>query len=230
MSQLTAPSQSITQTRSSTTWRLAGGLAIAHLVMIFAAITQEVMVEHNTPIATLQAKFGGADLTRVFAAGYVEALAFLIMVPAIVLLTHIFGNHTETGRLAAQTFLALGIVYVAATLAVGFAPGAAAMYGAQHGADVHTVAVVNDIRNYGFMLQVALEGAMALALAVAALAEGIGRRWVGYGGLAAGALVIVGMPFAHNAVDMAWMVWWLGLAVILLRGPQSAGRSIRHSA
>jgi hypothetical protein len=229
MSQLTLPVTTTTQAPSSRIWRIAGGLALAHLVIIFAAITQEVIVEHGTPLSTIQSKFAGANLTHVLGAGYVESLAFLVLVPALVSIAHVFGSRTETGRLAAQTFLALGVAYAAATLAVGFAPGGAALYGAQHGADIHSVAMVNDIRNYSYMLQVALQGAMALALAVAALAEGVGRRCVGYGGLAVGTLVILGVPFAHNVVGMAWMIWWVVLAVILLRGPQEAA-SIRPAS
>jgi hypothetical protein len=33
-----------------------------------------------------------------------------------------------------------------------------------------------------------------------------------------GGLGLVVAPFVHNAVSMAWMIWWVGLAVLLLRG------------
>jgi hypothetical protein len=114
--------------------------------------------------------------------------------------------------------LALGVAFVAATLAVGFAPGAAAMYGAQHGADIHTVAVVNDIRNYGYQLQVMIQGGMALALGLAVVLGRLMNRWVGWGGIVIGVATMVGTPFANNGLGLLWYVWWVGLAVLMLKG------------
>jgi hypothetical protein len=213
------PTPVIDRSNPTTLWRVGGALALAHVVMLFAAISQEVMVTHDASFAKLQDAYGGANLNRVFAAGYVESLSFLVLTAAIVVIARLFGR-TPAGSVASQTFLALGVVFVAATLAVGFAPGAAAMYGAQHGADVHTVAVVNDVRNYGYILQVAIQGAMALALGIAALADHRLTKWVGWGGVVAGSLTIIVTPFTHDAFAMVWMVWWVGLAVLLLRGPR----------
>lgn len=197
--------------------RIGGALALGHVVLLLGAVTQEVMVAHDTSLAKLSDAYGGADLTRVFAAGYVEALSFLVLTAAIVVVTRLFGR-TPLASVAAQTFLALGVAFVASTLAVGFAPGAAAMYGAQHGADIHTVAMVNDVRNYGYILQVAIQGGMALALGVAALADRRLTRWVGWGGVAVGVTTLVASPLAHDGFALLWTVWWVGLAVLLLKG------------
>jgi hypothetical protein len=43
-------------------------------------------------------------------------------------------------------------------------------------------------------------------------------RWIGWGGVTVGSVGLVVTPFAQNAVSMAWMIWWVGLAVLLLRG------------
>ena len=83
--------------------------------------------------------------------------------------------------------------------------------------------MVNDIRNFGFYLEVALQAAMALALGIAALAEKTLVRWAGWLGIAVGAAGIVLVPFAHNVVSMLWMIWWVGLAVLLLRAREAAG-------
>lgn len=218
-----------TQTRAAaepgtraTWWRVGGGLALAHVVILFAAITQEVLVSHGTSMAKLQDAYGGANLTRVFAAGYVEAMSFVVLTAAVVVIARIFRGGPESARLAADTFLALGIVFVAATLAVGFAPGAAALYGAQHGADIHTVAVVNDVRNYGYQLQVMIQGAMAVALGLAAILGRLLHRWVGWGGILIGAATMVGTPFANNGLGMLWYLWWVGVAVLLIRGHRRA--------
>ena len=203
---------------SRTHWRVAGGLTLAHVVLLFAAFSQEVAVTHGTSLADLQDKYGSADMTRVFAGGYIEATSFLVLVPALVLLARLFGRRTEAGRVAAQSFLALGVAYVGATLAIGFAPGAAAIYAAHHGVPIATIAMVNDIRNYAFYLGVAMSCAMMLTLGIAALTERVFVKWVGWCGVVLGAIGIVVTPFAQNAISMVWVVWIVGLGVLALRG------------
>lgn len=215
------PDRTITTT-DPRPWRWAGGLALAHVVVMLGALSQEgVILEHGASAAKVQHDLGGASLTKMFGAGYVEALAFLVLTPAIVLLARLFGRRTESGRVAAQTFLALGVAFVGSTLAVGFPPAAAAAYAAHHHVDPGAIAMVNDLRNFGFVLQVALLAGMTLALGIAALADRVHTRWIGWGGVAVGGLGLVVTPFAHNAVSMVWMIWWIGMAVLLLRGPAS---------
>lgn len=229
MAQFTAPvvttsesTGNVSQQPSSTVWRIAGGLALGHVVLIFAAITQEVMVEHGDAASTIQKVYGAANLTRVFAGGYVEAMSFLVLTAAVVIIARLFGRRTETGRLAAGTFLALAVAMIASTLAVGFPAGAAALYGAQHGASAADVAMVNDVRNFSFYLHVALQAGMALALGIAALAERQLVKWVGWVGVPVGAAGIVLVPFAHDEISVLWMIWWVGLAVLLLRAKSPA--------
>lgn len=202
-------------------WRAAGGLGLAHVVLLFAGFSQEVAVEHGTAPATIMHTYGNATFDRVLAGGYVESMSFLVLLPAVVLLAWAFGRSTVVGRLAGQSFLALGVVYIASTLAVGMPAGAAALYGAQHGAEAHAVMAVNDIRNYSFYLQVATSCAMMLALGIAALAERVFVRWVGWAGCALGALGLVVTPFAHDEASLVFVIWWVGLAVLCLRGPSA---------
>jgi hypothetical protein len=209
---------------SRNVWRAAGGLALAHVVLMFAGFSQEVAVEHGTAADSVLRSYGGANLTRVMAGGYVESMSFLVLLPAVVLVAWCFGRTTPAGRVAAQSFLALGVVYIASTLAVGMPPEAAALYAAQHGADGPTVVGINDIRNYSFYLQVATSCAMALALGIAALAERVFVRWVGWLGCALGLVGVVATPFAHNPLSLAFVIWWVGLAVLCLRGGPSPDR------
>jgi hypothetical protein len=204
---------------STTVARFAGIVGLAQVVIMFAAVTQEVMDAHTTSPATLLHDFGTANLTQVFAGGYLEALSFVVLMPALVAIGWLFTRGSEATRLAAQTFLAFGIAWIAATLAVGFAPGAAAIYAAHHGADATTVATVNDIRNFAYYLQVVLQGGMAVALGTAAV---LGRLWprvVGWGGVVVGAAMLVATPFAQNALAMLWLLWWIALSVLLIKGP-----------
>jgi hypothetical protein len=225
MTQLTAgPTATSARTQKdpeASAWRWAGGLALAHVVLMLAAFSQEkAVLEHGASPAEVLRVYGGADVARTLGAGYVESMAFLVLVPALVLLARLLGRRTEVGRVAAQSFLGLGVAFVGSTLAVGFPPGAAAVYAAHHGVDPGAIAMVNDVRNYGFVLQVALLAGMTLALGIAALTDRVHTRWIGWGGAALGAVGLVVTPFAHNAVSMAWMIWWVGMGVLLLRsGP-----------
>jgi hypothetical protein len=221
MSTNTTPTTALSEpTRISTTVlrRAAGGLALAHIVLLFAGFSQQSATEHGTPLREFTRIIGGADPTRTFIGGYVEAVSFLVLVPALVLVAMLLSRRTQVGRIAATTFVALGAAYVASTLAVGFPPGAAAMYGLQHGADANSAAMLMDVRNFGFYLQVAMSSAMALALGIAALAERINVRWVGWGGVGFGVAGLIATPFAHNVVSMGWVIWWVGLGVLFLRG------------
>jgi hypothetical protein len=217
MTQLTeAPPIATTNARQ---WRWAGGLALAHLVVMLAAVSQEgVLLAHGDSVTKIHDTLAGASVGHALVAGYVEATAFLILVPALVLIARMFGTRTELGRVASQTFLGLGIALVGSTLAIGFPPAAAALYAAHHQADPGTLSMVNDLRNYGFVLQIALTAAMALSLGICALADRVHTRWIGWGGVVVGVVGLVVTPFAHNAVSMAWMIWWVGMAVLLLRG------------
>jgi hypothetical protein len=217
-----APAVPVRPVPSRTLWRVAGGLALAHVVLLFAGFSQEVAVEHGESPAVLQKVYGGANLTRVFGGGYVEAASFLVLAAAVVVIAGLFGRRTEAGRLAAGTFLALGVAMIASTLAVGFPAGAAALYGSQHGAAIADVAMVNDVRNFGFFLEIMLQAGMALALGIAALAERVLVRWAGWVGIGLGAAGIVLVPFAHDLVSMVWLIWWVGLAVLLLRARPGA--------
>ena len=203
---------------TTTMWRLAGGLAIVHVVVMLAAVTQEPLVDHGQTAEGILEAYRQADTTRAFGAGYVEALSFMVLVPALVLIARALGRRTALSRWMSQTFLAFGVAMVASTLAVGFAPAAAAIHGSQHGADAVTVMVVNDVRNYAFVLQVALLSAMSLTLGMSALAERVHVRWIGWGGVGVGVCGLVATPFAHNAVSLLWLVWWVGLGVLFLRG------------
>jgi hypothetical protein len=204
---------------TTTIRRVAGGLALGHVVLLLGAFALEgvAAAQHGTSPTKLVDLLAGTSLSRTLGAGYLEALSFFVLMPAIVGISYLFSRRTTVGRLAARTFAAFGVTFVASTLAVGFPAGAAALYAAHHGVDAGSIATVNDIRNYSFVLQVALNAAMALALGAAALAERVHTRWVGWGGIVVGVGGLIAVPFAHNAVSSAWMIWWVGMAVLLLR-------------
>lgn len=209
---------SVTSTQGRA-WRWTGGLGLAHVVLTLGAFAFEgvASVEHGTAASTVLKTYGGVSVTRVELASYVEAMAFLPLLAALVVLARLL-SRTETGRVAAQTALALGIAYAAATFAVGFPPLTAAVYAAHHDVPAATVTTVNDLRNYGFLLQVALSLAFTLALGIAAVAERRFVRWMGWGGVGVGAVGLLATPLAHNLTSMVWLVWWVGVSVLCLKG------------
>lgn len=206
-------------------WRWVGGFGLAHVAVMLTAFAVEGTgsVEHGTSATAVLRTYGGLSVTRVELASYVEAMAFLPLVVALVVLGRLL-TRTETGRVAGQVALGLGVAYVGSTFAVGFPPLTAAVYAAHHGVDAGALTTINDVRNYGFLLQVALSVALALALGIAALAERRFVVWLGWGGVALGAVGLLAAPFAHNAVSMVWLLWWVGLSVLCLKGgPKSTG-------
>jgi hypothetical protein len=205
-------------TNSKTPWRWAGGFGIAHIVVMLGAFAFEGVGTDSSTWAGTATMLASHSFHRVFYASYVEAMAFVLLVPALVLLARHLGRGTETGRVAGQAALGLGIAYVGATIAIGFPPLATSVYAAQHGADSNVVASIDLLRDYGFILQVALSMAFTLALGVAALAGRRLTRWGGYAGVAIGAGGLVATPFVHNGMSMVQMIWWVGLCVLCLKG------------
>ncbi len=150
-----------------------------------------------------------------------ESVGFLLLVPALVFLARALGRRTEAGRWAAQSGLVCGAAYVAVTFAVGFPAGAVAMYGAQHGLDVDTAFALNNLRIFAYFLSLMLLAGSTLGIAFSALADGVHRRWVGGFGVVTGAGLLVSTPLSvvnlQDLGTLVWMVWFLGLGVLMLR-------------
>jgi hypothetical protein len=131
------------------------------------------------------------------------------------------GRGGELGRWAAQTGVVCGAAYVTVTLAVGFPAGAAAMYGVQNGLDLETALAVNNLRNFAYFLSLLLLGGSTLGFSVAALAEGVHRRWWGLFGTATSVALLVSTPLAalnlHDWGVLIWMIWFLGAGVLMVR-------------
>lgn len=213
--------QSLLESGSRTHWRAAGGFALAHLVVILAGLGMA-----NSPLFEegpkgIQEGYVDGNLAQTVAGGMLEAFGFVLLLPALVFLARAIGRRTEAGRWAAQTALVAAGGYVAVTMAVGFPAGAAALYGAQHGLDVDTAFALNNIRIFGYFLSLFLLGAHAIGVGIAARQDAIMRRWVGWGGILTGAVLWASVPAAavgqQDWGTLLWMVWWVGLAVGLLR-------------
>ena len=230
MTTITSPPRLDPETRSAVPrglFRLAGALALVHVVLTFAglAISRPPLFEDGT--AGIRESYVDADLAQVLTGGIVEVFGFLLMVPTMVLLASVLGTRSAAGRLAARTGFACGMVYLAVVVAVGFPAGAAAAYGAAHGLDLDTALAVNNVRFFGYVLSLPFLGAHALGVAASALADGR-SRWVGGLGVVAGLALLTSPVLAVVALQdlptLLWIVWWVGVGVWLLRAPASRSR------
>lgn len=202
-------------------WQVAGGLAIAHVLLIPMGIFLQAGPLFADGVRGIEEQYVGGDLTRSFTGGILESFGFILLVAVLTFLGGALGRTTEAGHWAARTGLACGLAYVAVTFAVGFPAGAAAMYGAQHGLDVATAFALNNIRIFSYFLSLLLLGASTIGFAAAALADGVHPRWFGAFGLATGVLVMASTPLAgigqQDWGTLVWMVWMVGAGVLMLR-------------
>lgn len=218
--------QSPTTTLTDPLWRVAGALALAHVVLMLVGVITSGSPTIHQGQEGIEHSYVEGSLTRIFTGGYVETLAFVLLVPVLVFLSRAFGRRTENGGWASQTAALAGLVYVAVVIAGGFAAGAAASWGAQHGLSVEESLAINNIRNFAYYLSLAFLGAHAIGLGLAARSDSLMPRWVGWGGLAVGTVLLLAVPAAAvgmaDGASLVWIVWWTGLAVLMLRHPSTS--------
>jgi hypothetical protein len=200
-------------------WQVAGGLGIAHLVLIFAGIglsTSAMFEEGRAGVAT----YAASGMTRTVAGGFVELLGFVLLIPVLVFLARALGR-SPAGRWAAQSALVAGGAYVALTFSPGLAAGATAMHAAHSGVGVDTAWVMNNLRIITYVVSLMLLGAHAIGVGIAALGDRFSPRLVGAGGLVTGAVLLTSPLLLSAGLQdiptLIWSLWWVGLSVQLLR-------------
>lgn len=223
--------------------RLAGGLLLAQFAAMWGAFFVLMpaidwpasLGEPAAAILPLIAEKAGPVL-----AGYASyMLHALLLIPLAALLPQALGMGAVAGRLA----LALGALAGLAK-ALGIArwlflmPGLAAGYldPAATEATRAAIAVVFDAFNayaggVGEILGVGLfAGTWTILLSAALLRLGGAARWLGYGGLAAAALLLATLPSVVGVESpllltlsgVAWQLWTAALAIWLLRRAPAA--------
>ena len=202
-------------------WQIAGGLAIAHVVLILLGIYLQNGPLFSDGVQGIEDDYVGGDLARSFTGGIVASFGFLLLVVVLTFLAGALGRSNEAGRWAARTGLACGLAYVAVTFAVGFPAGGAAMYGAQHGLDVDTAFALNNVRIFSYFLSLLLLGGSTLGFAAAALADRVHTGWFGTFGLVSGVALLASTPLAgvgqQDWGTLVWAVWFVGVGVLMLR-------------
>lgn len=215
-------------------WQIAGGLAIAHVVLILLGIYLQAGPLFAEGVQGIEDDYVGGDLARSFTGGIIESFGFVLFVALLTFLAGALGRTTEAGRWAARTGLACGLAYVAVTFAVGFPAGGAAMYGVQQGLDVDTAFALNNVRIFSYFLSLMLLGASTIGFAAAALADHVHPRWLGAFGLVTGAVLVASTPLAgigqQDWGTLVWAVWLVGAGVLMLRHRDSVEEPIIPSS
>ena len=207
-------------------WRLAGGLALAHVLLFLAAsaITGQPMVHRGQE--GIEHSFNEGSFARVASGGYLLVLGFLAVVPLAVFLARNLGTGSPAGRWAAQTAGAAALAYVVLVTGAGFSAGAAALWARDHGLDLETVLAINNIRNFAYFLALPFAGTFALGSGIAALTDRTLVHWVGWGGIGVGLALVVAIPAAAVGIQFGmplFLLWLTGTGISLLRHqPQPA--------
>ena len=215
-------------------WQIAGGLALAHVVLILLGIFLQNGPLFSDGIQGIEDDYVGGDLARSFTGGLVESFGFLLLIAVLTFLAGAVGRSSEAARWASRTGLACGLAYVAVTFAVGFPAGGAAMYGAQHGLDVDTAFALNNVRLFGYFLSLLLLGGSTLGFAAAALADRVHTGWFGKFGLVSGVVLLASTPLAaigqQDWGTLVWSVWFVGVGVLMLRHREAVEQSAVSAA
>lgn len=161
-----------------------------------------------------------SGLGRAFTGMYLLTLGFLLLLPAMVFLSGALGRRCPLGSWAAQTATAAGTAYVVVIVGVGFSAGAAALWALHQELDLPSVLSLNNVRNFAYFVATPFMGLYSIAIGVAAISDRRLTRWVGWGGVIAGASFLLAVPAAAIGIQYAmplWLLWWLGNGIALLR-------------
>ena len=229
--QLTA--EAVSSSRPRILWRIAGGLALAHVALFAVGIIIRGAPTIQPGQEGIEHSWSNAPLERILTGMWVDLMAFVVLIPVFVFLASAFGK-TEAGAWASRTAAAAGMAYVVTVAFVGFAAGAAAAWGASHGLDPDTALAVNNIRNFAYFTGATLLGIQALGTGIAAIMDRVMVRWVGWVGVLVGVAALLTGPLAAIGVGTIgfplWMLWFVGLAVSMLRArTRDESLSMRHS-
>lgn len=202
--------------------RIAGGLGLAYVVLLMTGLFISgggALLEEGA--AGVERAYRDGALAPILTGWFIESVGFILFVPAAVFLASRLGRTSEAGRWAARSGLVFAGLYVAATLAVGFPAGAAAAYGTKEGLAVEAAVALNSMRVFAYLLSLLALGGQVVCVALSALSDGIGRRWVGLLGLVTGVALCASAPLAvaslHDLPTLLYLVWWVGVCVLLLR-------------
>ena len=211
-------------------WQVAGGLALAHIVLMLAGFTATPISRLGDSAAQALSTYRSASTTAASIGGAISVLSFVALLCAVPLFARLLRGESESGRWLGALIALSGTLYVGLTLAVPFSASSAARYEAQHGVPAETVLAISNLHWFGVFFSTAVLGVFTAALCAAALATRRLPRWLSVAGFVPAALCLAAavMP-PENVVDdvtLVWMVWFVLFAVSALRAGRRSRRSV----
>lgn len=207
-------------------WRVAGLLALAHLVLMFGSFSLQKVANLGAKPSTLAADFVTSSAAKSYAGEYLTCLSFLVFLLVATLLARLLRGGSELSGWLSSTIAASGAIYVGVTLASAVANLGAALYDGHHGAPLSTVTALEHAHWFGVFAATVVLGVFTSSVSAAVVVSRVLPLWVGFAGVVAGVLCLVSGAGAQTGlVDTAtlvWVVWFVALAVAALRGPRSA--------
>jgi hypothetical protein len=206
-------------------WLVEGWLMIGFVVLTFAGAAYGMSATLGDTQQHLTKALVTSSLSATLASGYVEFVATLVFLVAVLLLAQLLRGSDELTGWFATVLSATAVVYTAVSVAAGLATVAAAVYDGHHGVPLATVTAVNDIRNVAFSLSGGVVGVLTLAAGAAGRRTGLLPRWLCNTGYAVGVIMIAAVPAAKAGAPqtLLWFAWLLALGVTAVRSPQRHG-------
>jgi hypothetical protein len=205
-------------------WRVAGALALVHVVLMLASFSLQKVAPLGSSTATVVADHVDWSMTKGFAGGYLTMLSFLVFLLDATLMTRLVRGRTDASQWWASTSAAAGGLYVATTF-VGLAALGGALYDGHHGSAIGVVAMLVDVHWFAIYLATAALGLFTVALSCAARVSRTLPRWLTHSGVAVGTLCVLTVAGARagltDIATVAWVVWFVALAIVAMRAKQT---------
>lgn len=213
-------------------WRVAGTLAIAHVVTMLAGLSLQKVATVGASASAYATAYESGSLVKSMAGECLTCASFLLFLLAATLLARLVRGQAELGRWWASVPAAAGALYVAITLAVALPGVAAAVYDGHHGAPLAIVTALSDLHYFATFASMAALGTFTLALAAAARVSRALPRWIAYPGYGIGVLCLAAVPGAGTSLfdyaTLLWFVWFVVTGIAALR--QARGSRVRQPA
>ena len=202
-------------------WRVAGALAIAHVVTMLAGLSLQKVATVGASPSSYVTAYEGGSLVKSMTGECLTCVSFLLFLLAATLLARLVRGQAEVSRWWASLAAACGAIYVAITLAVALPGVGAAVYDGHHGAPLAVVTALSDLHYFATFASMAVLGAFTLALAAAGQVSRALPRWIGYPGYAVGVLCLAAVPGAGTSLfdyaTLLWFVWFIVTGIAALR-------------
>jgi hypothetical protein len=210
-------------------WRIVGSLAVVHIVLMLAGFALQRVSRLGDAPGTALAIYRGSSLGAAGIGSAVSLLGFVALLFAAPLMARLLRGDTEGTRWLSGVIASTASVYVAITLAVGFAASGTARYGAHHAMTASTVSALSTLHWFAVFTATAVLGVFILTVAGRIWATRLLPRWVaGFGFLAGACCLAAAVNPPENLVDdvtLVWMAWFAALGVSALTGRREPRRA-----